>query len=26
MIRVADPSAEKPKWEVKDRFQISAPK
>jgi hypothetical protein len=25
MIRVADPSAEKPKWEVKDRFQISAP-
>jgi acid phosphatase type 7 len=25
MIRVADPAAEKPKWEVKDRFQISAP-
>jgi acid phosphatase type 7 len=25
MIRVADPSAEKPKWEVKDRFRISAP-
>lgn len=25
MIRVADPSAEKPKWEVKDHFQISAP-
>ena len=26
MIRVADPSADKPKWEVKDRFQISPPK
>ncbi len=26
MIRLADPSSEKPKWEVKDRFQISAPK
>jgi hypothetical protein len=26
MIRLADPSAAKPKWEVKDRFQISAPK
>jgi hypothetical protein len=26
MIRVADPSSEKPKWEVKDHFQISAPK
>lgn len=26
MIRVADPAADKPKWEVKDRFQISAPK
>ena len=25
MIRVADPAADKPKWEVKDRFQISAP-
>jgi hypothetical protein len=25
MIRVADPSASTPKWEVKDRFQISAP-
>jgi hypothetical protein len=25
MIRVADPSAEKPKWEVKDRFQITPP-
>ncbi len=25
MIRVADPNAPKPKWEVKDRFQISAP-
>jgi hypothetical protein len=25
MIRVADSKAEKPKWEVKDRFQISAP-
>jgi hypothetical protein len=26
MIRVADPEADKPKWEVKDRFEISAPK
>ncbi len=26
MIRLAGPSSEKPKWEVKDRFQISAPK
>ena len=26
MIRLADPSADKPKWEVKDRFQISGPK
>jgi hypothetical protein len=25
MIRVADPKAGTPKWEVKDRFQISAP-
>jgi hypothetical protein len=25
MIRVADPAADKPKWEVKDRFRISAP-
>jgi len=24
MIRVADPEAEKPKWEVKDHFEISA--
>lgn len=24
MIRVADPSADKPKWEVKDRFTVSA--
>jgi hypothetical protein len=24
MIRIADPSAEQPKWEVKDHFQISA--
>ena len=26
MIRVANPEADRPKWEVKDRFQISAPK
>jgi hypothetical protein len=26
MIRVVDPEADKPKWEVKDRFEISAPK
>lgn len=26
MIRVADPSAEKPRWEVKDRFQVAGPK
>lgn len=26
MIRVGDPSAETPKWEVKDRFEISPPK
>ncbi len=26
MIRVADPSADTPKWEVKDRFEISPPK
>ena len=26
MIRVVDPDAEKPKWEVKERFEISAPK
>ncbi|HTB15842.1 MAG TPA: metallophosphoesterase [Bryobacteraceae bacterium] len=26
MIRVADPSADKPTWEVKDRFEISPPK
>ena len=26
MMRVANPEADKPKWEVKDRFQISAPK
>jgi hypothetical protein len=26
MIRVADPEADKPKWEVKDRFDISTPK
>jgi hypothetical protein len=26
MIRLADPKSEKPKWEVKDRFQISASK
>ena len=25
MIRIADPAADKPKWEVKDHFQISAP-
>ena len=25
MIRLADPQAVKPRWEVKDRFQISAP-
>jgi hypothetical protein len=25
MIRLADPSADKPKWEIKDHFQISAP-
>ncbi len=25
MIRVADPAAARPKWEVKDRFQISPP-
>lgn len=26
MIRVADPAADKPKWEVKDRFEISSRK
>jgi hypothetical protein len=26
MIRVADPEADKPRWEVKDRFEISPPK
>ena len=26
MIRLSDPQAEKPKWEVKDRFDISSPK
>jgi len=26
MIRLADPSADKPKWEVKDRFEISPTK
>jgi hypothetical protein len=25
MIRVVDPAADKPKWEVKDRFQIPSP-
>jgi acid phosphatase type 7 len=25
MIRVADPSADKPTWEVKDRFKVTAP-
>jgi hypothetical protein len=24
MIRLVDPTAAKPRWEVKDRFQISA--
>jgi hypothetical protein len=24
MIRVADPSADRPRWEVKDRFEIRA--